>query len=85
MAASWNGFGVPGSWWGLIVLIVATLLAFANLVRVGDCVFAGVFVWALAGIAVATTSASVQLVAGAFATLIGIGVLVSAFTRRRLV
>ncbi len=85
VAANWNGFGIPASWWGLLVLFVATVLAFANLVRVGDCVFAGVFVWALAGIAVATPSATVQLVAGAFATLIGIGMLVSAFTRGRLV
>ena len=85
VAASWGGFGIPAAWWGLLVLFVATALAFANLVRVGDCVFAGVFVWALAGIAVATSSASVQLVAGAFAVLIGIGMLVSAFTRRRLV
>ena len=69
---------------GIIVLLVATALALANLVRVGDCVFAGVFVWALAGIVVATSSASVQLVAGAFAAMIGIGILASAITRRRL-
>ena len=85
VAANWNGFGIPASWWALIVLFVATVLAFANLVRVGDCVFAGVFVWALAGIAVATSSASVQLVAGAFSALIGIGIMVSVCTRHRLV
>ncbi len=85
VAAAWGGFGIPAAWWGIIVLLVATALAFANLVRVGDCVFAGVFVWALAGIAVATSSASVQLVAGTFATMVGIGILVSVITRRRLV
>jgi len=85
VAAKWGGFGIAPPWWGLLVLFVATVLAFANLVRVGDCVFAGVFVWALTGISVATTSSSVQLVSAAFAVLIGIGMLVSAFTRRRLV
>jgi len=85
VAANWNGFGIPAAWWGLIVLFVATALAFANLVRVGDCVFAAVFVWALAGIAVATSSASVQLVATAFSALIAVGIVVSAYMRRRLV
>jgi len=85
VAATWDGFGIPAAWWAIILLLVATAVAFTNLVRLGDCVFAGVFAWALAGIAVATSSASVQLVAGAFATMIGIGILVSAITRRRLV
>ena len=85
VAAQWSGFGIPAEWWGVIVLLVATALAFANLVRVGDCVFAGVFVWALAGIAVATTSALVRPVAGGLAVAIAVGIIVSAITRHRLV
>ena len=85
VALSWGGFGLPAAWWGVTVLLVATALAVANLVRVGDCVFAGVFVWALAGIAVATSSALVRPVAGGLAVAIAVGILVSAIARRRLV
>ncbi len=84
-AAQWSGWGIPLEWWGVVVLVVGAVLAFAGLARQGDCVFAGVFVWAFAGIAVATPSALVRTVAGALAAAIGIGIAVSAIARRRLV
>ena len=83
-AAGWGGWGISAEWWGVIVLFVGAALAFAGLAREGDGVFAGVFVWAFAGIAVATPSALVRVVAGTLSAAIGIGILVSVVTRRRL-
>lgn len=85
-AADWDGFGLSPEWWSVIVLIVATGLAIAGLWRERDIVFAGVFAWAFAGIAVATPSALVQLTAGALAALVVIGMLAAgilAFRTRR--
>jgi hypothetical protein len=44
-----------------------------------------VFVWAFAGIAVATPSSLMRVAAGAIAAAIAFGIVVSAVTRRRLV
>lgn len=85
VAAEWGGFGIPAQWWGVIVLVVGAVLAFAALLREGDGVFAAVFVWAYAGIVVATNSAVVQAVSGILAVVIAVGILVSAFRHRRLV
>ncbi len=74
-AAGWNGWGVPAEWWGVIVLVVGAALAFSGLVRERDCVFAGVFVWAFAGIAVATPSDLVRAVAVIIAGAIAVGII----------
>lgn len=84
-AAGWTGWGIPAEWWGAIVLVVGAALAFAGLARESDCVFAGVFVWAFAGIAIATSSSLVQLVAAALAAAIALGIVVVAVVRRRFV
>jgi hypothetical protein len=51
-AAQWDGFGLSEQTWGVIILIVAGLIAgaFAYLNR--DIVYAGVIVWAFVGIIV---------------------------------
>ena len=77
--------GIPAASWGVIVLVVGAALAFVALAREGDCVYAGVFVWAFAGIAVETRSSLVQLTAGILAAAIAVGIVVSAVARRRLV
>lgn len=82
-AADWNGWGVPAEWWGAIVLVMGAVLAFLGLVREGDGVFAGVFVWAFAGIAVATPASLVRVVAGALALAIAAGIVVNAIARQR--
>ena len=82
-AADWSGWGMPAAWWGVVVLIVGAALAFVGLAREGDGVFAGVFVWAFAGIAVATSSSLVRVVAGALAAAIAVGIVVFAIARRR--
>ncbi len=84
-AAGWGGWGISAEWWGVIVLLVGAALAVAVLAREGDCVFAGVFVWAFAGIAVASPSPDVKIAANLLAFAIGAGILVSVGTRRRLV
>ena len=82
-AARWNGFGMPAEWWGVMVLVVGAALAFVGLAREGDGVFAGVFVWAFAGIAVATQSVLVRAAAGILAVTIAVGIVVSVVYRRR--
>jgi len=82
-ASKWTGWGIAPEWWGVIVLVVGATLAFAGLVRQGDGVFAGVFVWAFAGIAVATASPLVRSAAGVLAAAIVVGIVVSVIIRRR--
>ncbi len=82
-AANWSGWGVPAAWWSVVVLVVGAALAFLGLVRERDGVFAGVFVWAFVGIAVATSSPLVRVVAGALAAAIAVGIVVSIVTGRR--
>jgi translocator protein len=82
-AANWGGLGVPAPWWGIVVLVVGAALAFMGLARERDGVFAGVFVWAFAGIAVATSSSLVRMTAGVLALAIAVGIVVSVFTKRR--
>lgn len=82
-AAHWGEWGMPAAWWGVIVLAVGAALAFLGLVRESDGVFAGVFAWAFAGIAVATSSSLVRMVAGALAMAIVAGIVVSVIARRR--
>jgi hypothetical protein len=84
-AAKWPGWGIPPATWGVIVLAVGAVLAVVDLVRVGDCVYAGVFVWAFAGIAVATPAPLVRIAASSLAIAIGVGIVFSAVLRRRLV
>jgi benzodiazapine receptor len=82
-AANWSGWGIPAEWWGVVVLVVGAALAILGLVREGDGVFAGVFVWAFAGIYVATSSPLVRVAAAALAVVIAVGIVVSAVVRRR--
>jgi benzodiazapine receptor len=83
VAARWNGWGIPAPWWGVIVLVVGAMLAFIMLAREGDCVYAGVFVWAFAGIAAATSAAIVATIAWVLAAAIAVGIVVSAVARKR--
>jgi translocator protein len=83
-AADWGGWGLMPDVWGAVVLAVGAALAFAGLSREGDCVFAGVFVWAFAGIAVETPSELVRLAASVLAVAVGVGIIVSVAVRRRV-
>lgn len=83
-AAGWSGWSIPAALWGVIVLLVGSGLAFTTLAREGDGVFAGVFVWAFAGIAVATSSTAVRFVAVALAIAIVICIVVVVARRRTI-
>ncbi len=50
---NWDAFGLSGELWAVIMLIIATLLGLAMLLRERDWAYALVLVWAFAGIAVA--------------------------------
>jgi hypothetical protein len=82
-AARWDGWGIAPEWWGVVVLVVGAALAVAGLARHRDAVFAGVFVWAFAGIAVATPASLVQMTATALAVLIAVGIVLAMLMPRR--
>jgi hypothetical protein len=82
-AARWNGWGIPAAWWGVVVLVVGAALAIVGLLRDRAVIFAGVFVWAFAGISVATSSPLVRVAAGGLAVAIVLGAVVSLVTMRR--
>lgn len=79
--AGWDGWGVPAEGWAVAVLLVGAALAAAGLVREGDGVFAGVFVWAYAGIAAGTPDDLVRLTAIVLAGVVATGITVSAVAR----
>lgn len=49
---SWNGFGIEGSVWASILVLVAATLAIIMLLRHRDVAFSAVIVWALVGIGI---------------------------------
>lgn len=75
---NWDSFGLSGEIWAVIILIVATLLGFAMLLRERDWAYALVLVWAFAGIAIA--QADVALVANTAWALAVLIALMSLFT-----
>lgn len=84
-AAGWDRWGFRAEAWGVIVLIVGAALALTALARERDTVFAGVFVWAFAGIAVETPAEPVRTAATVLAAVVAAGILASAVVRRRLI
>lgn len=52
VALNWGGFGIAAETWGLIITVVALLIAMAAIVTRKDIGHGLVIIWALAGIAV---------------------------------
>lgn len=48
----WSGFGISPMLWGIIILVIATIIESAMVLRFRDAVYLGVVVWAFVGIAV---------------------------------
>lgn len=48
----WNSFGIEGSVWASILVVIAAVLAIVMLLRHSDVAFASVIIWALVGIGV---------------------------------
>lgn len=76
-ATGWDRWGIGIEWWGVILLAVGSGLALGGLVLRSDEVFASVFVWAYAGIALASESFLVRMTAAVLALFIAVWVAAS--------
>ena len=56
VSLNWNGFGIPGATWAVIMIIVGMLIGAAPSIRNRDAAYALVFVWAYYGIYIKHTS-----------------------------
>jgi len=82
--ANWDGFGIAYETWGVIMLVVAGLIAAFVAVRYRDLAYMGVIVWAFVGVAVRHTGVSnVALAAGVMAALVAVGALIAFGMGRR--
>ncbi|WNG87502.1 TspO/MBR family protein [Mycobacterium sp. ITM-2016-00317] len=83
--AGWSGFGLSEPTWGVIMVVVATVLGLTMSVVHRDIAYAAVLIWALIGIAVRlsdTTPILVTALAGAAALAVSV-LVVSARNRAR--
>ena len=84
----WNALGVAYPVWGVIMLVVATLIGLITRFRWNDPVYGAVFVWAFAGVVVARPEIPlVAVTAGVLAVAFAVSLLMPAtdvpFGRRR--
>ena len=81
--AKWDGFGIAGATWAVIMLLVATALTVFIVGARGDIAFLLVVVWAFAGIWIRQADTQqVAFVAGGAALVLVIAALLSLFLRR---
>jgi benzodiazapine receptor len=81
---NWSGWGLSDELWAGIMLVVATGLGAAMLVRERDIAYTLVLIWAFAGIAIAQADAPmVANSAWALSALLGLGVVRTALSSRR--
>jgi translocator protein len=76
----WNGFGISGATWAIVLIVVAALLTTVMVLTRRDLAYMLVVVWALAGIAVkqastSSVSTTAWVLAGAL-LLLGLGALI---------
>jgi translocator protein len=81
----WTGAPLAAEWWAVIMIAVAGLLAAVGVARERDVVFAGVFVWALAGIAVEQEIGLVVWSAAAVAVAVTVAAAIALASRARSV
>jgi benzodiazapine receptor len=77
----WNGWGIPATYWAIIMLFAGTVIAFAMVLTRRDVAYTLVFIWAFAGIAV--RQAAVPLVATAAWVLAGVIAVLTLWTALR--
>ncbi len=82
---NWNGFGLSPVFWTVVVLVIGTGLGAAMLFKFNDLIFAGVVIWAFAGIQFKPeVEATVGLTAGLCAAgLITLAMVLLLRTRQR--
>jgi benzodiazapine receptor len=82
--AKWNGFGVAGATWAVIMLVIATGLTLFIVATRGDVAYLLVVVWAIVGIWIRQANTQQVAVAACLASFaLAIGALYSLFTRTR--
>jgi benzodiazapine receptor len=80
--AGWNGFGISGATWAVIMLLVATALTLVILATRGDIAYLLIVVWAFFGIWVRQADApAVAVVAGGAALALVVAALISLVLR----
>ena len=78
----WDGLGIPGQAWAVIMLAVASLLGLAMALTRRDAGYLSVLVWAFAGIAVKQTPAPMVVLSAWIAAALMLGLAVFSLTRR---
>ena len=79
----WDGFGIPGQTWAVIMLVVASLLGLAMAITRRDVAYLAVLVWAFIGIAVKQASAPLVSTSAWIAAALMLGLAIFSFIRRR--
>jgi hypothetical protein len=79
----WDGFGIPGQIWAVIMLVVASLLGLAMAITRRDVAYLAVLVWAFIGIAVQQASVPLVATSAWIAATLMLGLAIFSFIRRR--
>lgn len=84
-ASGWNGWGISGAIWTVLMILITTAITTAIVLRFRDAAFAGVIIWAFLAIAVRQFGQMAILIT-AIGAVIAIGLLlVQQLSRRKLV
>lgn len=82
---NWSGFGISEMLWGIIILLVATVIESFMIERHRDVVYAGVVVWAFIGIAVQhADTLPVAVTAGIMTVIVAAALFVPSRRQREL-
>ena len=83
--SGWDGFGISGAEWAVIMLAAGAVIGIACLFALNDFVLSAVFVWAYVGIAIRQqNTALVSNTAYAHSILIALAILFSGFKRLKM-
>src|SRR5690349_4232463 len=80
----WNGFGIPGPTWAVIMLSVASLLGLLMALTRRDVGYLAVLVWAFIGIAVKQSSTPLVVTSAWIAAALMAGLAVISLVRKRM-
>lgn len=80
----WDGFGIPGPVWAVIMLVVASLLGLAMALTRRDVGYLAVLIWAFLGIAVKQASVPLVATSAGIASALMLGLAIYSLLRRRI-
>ncbi len=75
----WNGFGISGEIWAIIMIVIAALLAVLMRITKGEIAYGLVAVWALAGIAIKRLGTEPVVISVAYTAMASAAVVVLSF------